>query len=179
MDSTNPVLHTIESRISVRKFTGQPVSDELVRLLLKAAFCAPSACNRRPWEFVVVRDREILGSFARRFRFQRMMNDADLAIVVCGDNSRSIDRDLMFNDCSAAIQNILLAAHGLGLGACWCGLRPDGLVKKTSEWLHLPGHLLPIASIAIGWPDETRTQPQRYEGERVHLDTYANPFAGE
>lgn len=177
--SANPVLEAIENRISVRRFTGQPVSDELVRLLLNAAFCAPSACNKRPWEFVVVRDREIMGNFARRFRFQKMMNDAELAIVVCGDKDRSIDRDLMFNDCSAAVQNILLAAHSLGLGACWCGLRPDGLVRKNSEWLGLPERLLPIASIAIGWPDESRSHPDRYEKDRVHLNTYGNVFDAE
>jgi len=177
--SANPVLEAIENRISVRKFTGQPVSDELVRLLLNAAFCAPSACNKRPWEFVVVRDRGIMGNFARRFRFQKMMNDADLAIVVCGDNHRSIDRDLMFNDCSAAVQNILLAAHSLGLGACWCGLRPDGVVRHTAEWLQLPDHLLPIASVAIGWPDESRSRSDRYERNRVHLNTYGNAFDAE
>jgi len=175
----NPVLEAIENRISVRKFTDQPVSDEQVRLLLNAAFNAPSACNKRPWEFVVVRDREILERFAGKFRFQRMMTQAALAIVVCGDTDRAIDHDLMVNDCSAAVQNILLAAHSLGLGACWCGLRPDGVSRRTREWINAPENILPIAAIAVGYPDESRSHPDRYEAERVHFNTYGNAFDAE
>lgn len=172
--ASNPVLQAIEQRISVRKFTDQPVTDEQVRLLLTAAFCAPSACNRRPWEFVVVRDREMLAKFAARFRFQKMMTQAALAIVVCEDRERAIDHDLSVNDCSAAVQNILLAAHSMGLGACWCGLRPDGVARRTAEWLEMPENILPIATIAIGWPDESREQKDRYEPERVHFDRWGS-----
>lgn len=165
-------LNAISTRISVRKYTDQPVTDEQVRALLNAAFCAPSACNKRPWEFVVVRDRDTLAKFAGKFRFQKMMTQAQLAIVVCGDNDRALDHDLMVNDCSAAVQNILLAAHAMGLGACWCGLSPSGVARRTAEWINAPENILPIATIAIGWPDESRQQPERYEPERVHYERF-------
>ena len=172
--ASNPVLQAIEQRISVRRFTDRPVSDEQVRLLLGAAFCAPSACNRRPWEFIVVRDRETLARFAGKFRFQKMMTEAALAIVVCEDTERSLDHDLSVNDCSAAVQNILLAAQSLGLGACWCGLRPDGVARRTREWLGAPENILPIATVAVGYPAESREQRDRYESERVHFDKWGN-----
>jgi len=166
------VLEAITTRISVRRFTDRPVTDEQVNILLNAAFCAPSACNKRPWEFVVVRDRDILANFAKRLRFQKMMTQAQLAIVVCGDKDRALDHDLMVNDCSAAVQNILLAAHGMGLGACWCGLSPSNVARLTGEWIKAPENIVPVATIAIGWPDESRQQPDRFEPERVHYDTF-------
>lgn len=165
-------LEAIATRISVRKFTDQPVTDEQVKALLSAGFCAPSACNRRPWEFVVVRDRDLLEKFAGKFRFQKMMTQASLAIVVCGNTDTALNHDLMLNDCSAAVQNILLAAHAMGLGACWCGLSPSGLARRTGQWINAPENVLPVATIAVGWPDESREQKDRFEPEKVHYDSF-------
>ena len=175
MNNGMSALEAITTRISVRKFTDQPVTDEQVRILINAAFCAPSACNKRPWEFVVVRDRETLSTFAKKIRYQQMLADAPLAIVVCGSESRAVNNDMLMCDCSAAVQNILLAAQSMGLGACWCGtcaLKTS--VKLARCLLNLPEDVLSVATIAVGWPDESREQKDRYRPEHVHFDMFDN-----
>lgn len=172
-DNVMNTLEAISARISVRRFTDEPLTDEEMKVLLDAGFAAPSACNRRPWEFIVVRDREILDTFARKIRYQQMLAQAPAAIVVCGSEKRAVSHDMLICDCSAAVQNILLAAHATGLGACWCGtcaLKTP--VKIARELLGLPEDLLPVATIAVGHPAESREQKDRYESRHVHLNTY-------
>ena len=170
------IIEAIKTRFSVRKYTDEPVSEEQLRTLLEAGFCAPSACNLRPWEFVVIRDRDALDDIAEHGRFQKMFRLAPLGILVCGNTKRSIKhapgRDLLINDCSAAAENMLLAAHGIGLGGCWCGIADDKSRAWFSERFGLPDHNLPAALLAIGHPDETREQPDRYAPEKVHFEKF-------
>lgn len=126
-----------ETRRSIRRYTGEPVSEEMLHTLLHAGFCAPSAKNCRPWEFVVVRSRDKLKCFSEHAQYQKMAEHAAFAIVVCGDTRRLDHHDLLLNDCSAAVENILLAAHGLGLGAVWCGIVNE-LVNFFRQQLSLP-----------------------------------------
>ena len=122
----NPRLNDLFARRSVRVYRQQDVADDLVRDLLEAAMAAPSAVAKDPWAFVVVRNRDMLAKIAAGLPNGTMLRDAALGIVVCGDLQRAHDRQLSYllQDCSAAIENLLLAASALGLGACWLGVHP-------------------------------------------------------
>src|SRR5690554_4415591 len=116
------VLDAIFSRRSIRKFTGEQVKEEDLKTILKAGFQAPSAHNYQPREYIVVKDKEILNKISEFHKYAKMLPNAGCGIVVCGDTSKQEEIGFLVEDCSASIQNMLLAAHGLGLGAVWCGL---------------------------------------------------------
>ena len=119
------VLNFIMSRRSVRKFTDEPVSQEDIDIILKAAMSAPSARNDKPWAYVVVQKREVLDKLADAHPYGKMLGEATLAIAVVGKK----DADYWIHDCSASTENILLAVSGLGLGGVWLGIHPDRI-----EW---------------------------------------------
>ena len=120
-DAVNPTLETNMSRKSVRQFQERPVEAEKVELLLRSAIAAPSGKDLRPWSFVVIDQRERLDSLAEALPTAKMLRQAPMAIVVCGEETRSF---YWYLDCSAAAQNILLAAESLGLGAVWTATYP-------------------------------------------------------
>lgn len=171
----NPKLSDFFSRRSVRIYRKQEVADDLVHDLLEAAMAAPSAVAKDPWAFVVIRNREMLAKIAEGLPNGKMLRDAALGIVVCGDLQRAHDRQLSYllQDCSAAIENLLLAASTLGLGACWLGVHPrEERVKHIRSLLNIPDPVLPIAAIAIGWPGESPPPRTRYREDAVHRETW-------
>ena len=157
-------------RRSIRKFTDEIVSDEMIEELLHAGMSGPSACNRQPWEFFVVTKEELLVKMRRTSRFTNM--EAKLAIVVCGNLDKALPdsmKDYWIHDCSAATQNILLRATDLGLGAVWCGVYPqERAAERLKEFLGLDDNLIPLSQIWIGHPDESRTPRDWYNPECVH-----------
>jgi nitroreductase len=114
------VLEAIFTRRSIRKYTGEPVSDQDLETVLRAGCHAPSAHNIQPWEFLIIKDRSAFDSISKALTYAKMLPQADLCIIVCGDKNKQSMTGFLVEDCSAAIQNILLAAHGIGLGAVWC-----------------------------------------------------------
>ncbi len=166
-------LEAINTRRSIRKYTDQPVTDETVAKMLNAAMMAPSAGNQQPWHFVVIRDRKILDEIPTVHPYSSMLASAPLAILVCGDLKLQKNEGYWIQDCSAATQNLLLAAHALGLGAVWLGVFPLGeRVVGLTRITELPEHVLPLALIAIGYPAEEKPQPERYDISRIHHDTW-------
>ena len=165
-------IEAIKTRRSIRKYTDKPVADEDISKILDCGFCAPNAHNLKPWDFIVVKEREKLNSFADYGTYQKMLYKTQVAIIVCGDSEKQTNHDLLVNDCSAATENILLAAHSLGLGAVWCGIVQDSMIKFFTESLNLPKNVVPMALISIGYPDEERHAPERYNKERVHFGSY-------
>lgn len=152
----NPVLDNIFRRSSVRSYTTQTVEAAKVELLLRAAMAAPTAVNKQPWAFVVIDRRGLLDSLAEALPYAKMLRQAPLAIVVCGDTTKALlepDQAYWVQDCSAATENLLLAAEALGLGAVWTGVfpRPDR-VAEVRGVLDLPSHLVPLNVIPIGYP---------------------------
>ncbi len=167
------VLDAIFTRRSIRKFTGEPIKEEDLRLILKAGFQAPSAHNLEPREYVVVRDKDVLDKIADFHKYAKMLPNAGCGIVVCGDKSKQDDMGFLVEDCSASIQNMLLAAHGLGLGAVWCGLyAKEDLVDNMSKTLNLPEHIIPIGLVVVGVKDQEREAIDRYNEEKVHYDRW-------
>jgi len=171
------IMTHILSRRSIRKYTNEPVSREDILRLLQAAMAAPSATNRKPWEFVVVTEPEVLESLRRVLPFGRY--NAPAAIIVCGNMGRALPwpaRDFWIQDCSAATENILLAATGLGLGAVWVGVHPIGLlVKAVSRVLSLPKGVIPLGVVYVGHPAEAKAPRTQYDEKRVHWQKYTSP----
>jgi len=169
-------METIEglfTRRSIRKYTDKDVSDEDIRTILKAAMYAPSAGNQQPWHFIVIRDRAILDKVPEVHPYSKMIQNAPVAILVCGDTSAEKYPGYWVQDCSAATENLLLAAHGLGLGAVWLGVYPRGeRVEGISSLFGLPEKILPLALIPIGHPDESKPDPNRYNEGRIHHDKW-------
>jgi nitroreductase len=168
------VLEVIFRRRSIRHFTPEPVEQEALILLLKAAMAAPTACNSQPWEFVVVTKPETLAQIRDKFLAARY--DAPAAIVVCGNRriaNNSVARFHWEQDCSAATENILIAAAGLGLGAVWIGVHPlPSKIKPLSEILVIPEHVIPMSMVYVGHPAETRPPRTQYDEHRVYWQSY-------
>ena len=158
-------------RRSVRKFTEENVSDEQINELLHAAMSGPSACNKTPWEFYVVRNTEKLSDVKKSSLFARF--NSSLVIVVAGNTARALPEpitDYWIQDCSAAIENILLRATDLGLGTVWCGAYPHKRVEGNLQAaLEMPAEHIPLGIIHIGYPAETPEPRDRYDHERVHF----------
>lgn len=162
-------LEAIFGRRSIRQYTAQAVSSELIDELLRAAMAAPSAGNQQPWHFVIIDDREILNTIPQFHQYSAMLKNAPLAIAVCGDTRFEKYKGYWVQDCSAAIQNLLIAAHAKGLGAVWLGIYPeDRRVQKTQDLLELPPEVIPLAIISIGYPAENKSPANRYNPDRIH-----------
>ncbi len=160
------------TRRSIRRYTGEEVSPELERMLLEAAMAAPSAHGRQPWRFIVVRSRETLDRIPEYHQYSRMLKEASLAVVVCGDNKVQTT-DFWAHDCSAATENMLIAANALGLGAVWLGVHPgEELVRNTRELLGIPEHVTPLCIVSVGHPAEEKPPGDRYDESKVHREKW-------
>ena len=172
-DCRMDVLDAIFTRKSIRKFTGEQVSEENLKTILKAGFSAPSAHNYRPQHFVVVRENATLEAIANFHPYGKMLPGAGCGIIVCGDTEKQNSIGFLVEDCSASIQNMLLAAHGLGLGAVWCGLYPvTELTEPMAKLLKLPETVIPVGIIALGQRAQDREAADRYEEDKVHLEEW-------
>ena len=168
-------LAFILGRRSIRVYAPGDVSDETIKTLLEAAMAAPSAVAKDPWRFVVIRDSRMLARIADALPNGKMLATAPVGIVVCGDLDAAHDRQLSYllQDCSAAIENLLLAAHLLGLGACWLGVHPrEDRIKNLSLLLGLPPSVIPVSAIAIGQPGEMKDPRTRYNAASVHQEKW-------
>jgi nitroreductase len=163
-------FEAILSRRSIRKYTDRSVSQDTVKDLLKAGMAAPSANNLQPWQFVVLTERSLLDAVPSFHPHAAMLKEAPLAILVCGEPESS---RYWQQDCGAATENILLAAHALGLGAVWLGLFPrEDRVKGVRELLKVPEAIIPMALIAIGYAAEEKTPSDRYNEAKVHQNSF-------
>ncbi|MEA3326501.1 MAG: nitroreductase family protein [Chloroflexota bacterium] len=163
-------LDAIFTRRSVRDFTHDPVSLEDVEQLLRAGMQAPSAGNEQPWHFIVIDDPDILHAVPEFHPYSMMLLDAPLAIQVCSsDRKLEKKRASWIQDCSAATQNILLAAHALGLGAVWLGIFPNAeRVSGMQKLLDIPEDIRPFALVAVGHPAVKPEPVDRFDQARIH-----------
>jgi len=173
--STSSKLDLIFGRRSIRIYAPGDIDEVTVTKLLEAAMAAPSAMTKDPWRFIVVRERALLKAMSEALPGGKMLVTATLAIVVCGDLEAAFESQLSFllQDCSAAIENLLLAAHCVGLGACWVGVHPnDAAIRQLKNLFGLPPAVLPSAGISLGWPGEEPGRRTRVEAKNVHREKW-------
>lgn len=168
----NVVLGAIHARTSIRAYTNDPIPDEKITRILKAAMAAPSSRNVQPWIFYVVTDRMLLNQLAEGLPHAKMLDHAPLAIVVAGDTTAGDPEGEQIHnwvmDCSAASQNLLLAAHTLGLGAVWTGVHPyQARIDTVKSVLNIPQHIIPLNVIPIGYPDGEHAPKDKWEAGKV------------
>lgn len=170
----NEAYMNIIVRVSVRQYSGEPVNADQLSAILHAAMSAPSGVNRQPWEFIVVDDPDLLSRLADALPYAKMTAHAPVAIVVCGNRERfldGIDGVLWEQDLSAASENILLAAHAIGLGGVWTCLYPhDDRIAPVRSILNIPDALIPFNLIPIGHPEHQHQPMDKWHPERVHLN---------
>jgi len=166
-------MEAILSRRSIRKFKPDAIPEDVVKNLLEAAMTAPSAGNQQPWHFIVIQDRKILEGIAQVHPYAQMLKEAPLAIAVCGDMEKQVHEGYWIQDCSAATENLLLAAHDKGLGAVWLGVYPrEPRVFAIQQILKLPDFVTCLCLVALGYPAEEKPPAHRYLPERVHKDCW-------
>lgn len=174
-DDANAVLSNIATRASVRQFTNQPIDKSTLERIVRAGMAAPSAVNKQPWAFVVITERSVLDSLQNVHPYANLKT-ATAAIVVCGDTEKALQgyaREYWIQDCSAATQNILLAAHALGLGAVWCGVHPDPKrVSEVSRVLRLPESIIPLNIITMGYPASQPQPKDKWKPENIHYQRW-------
>lgn len=175
-ETSEVVLNNILERTSVRSYLDKSIEDDKIEKLLRAGMAAPTAVNKQPWHFVVVTDKSLLQKLAKANPYAEMVARAPLAIVVCGDMTKALDgnaREFWVQDCSAASENILLAATGLGLGAVWTGTYPsEERCAAVSEVLGLPETLIPLNTIVIGYPDGEVTPKDKWQESNISYNMY-------
>ena len=166
-------LDAIFTRRSIRRYKTTPVEKKDVELLLKAGMYAPTANNTQSCQFVVVDERPVLDALSIAHPYARMLKVAPLAIIVCGDRTLEKEDFYLSINGSAATQNILLAAHALGLGSVWLGVygRADRM-QGIAKLFNLPEHVIPISAIAIGYPDEKKETDNRYNESKIHFNSW-------
>jgi nitroreductase len=170
-DSDMEAMEAILGRRSIRKYTAQAVSEDMIGSLLEAGMSAPSAGNEQPWHFVIIDDRRILDAIPSIHPHSHMLKEAPLAILVCGDLNLDVHRGFWTQDCSAATENILIAAHANGLGAVWLGIYPrEERIAGVRQILSIPDHIIPFCLIAVGHPAEKKAGSNRYDESRIHLN---------
>jgi len=166
-------MKNILARRSIRKYTQKPVSAKTLKELLRAAMSAPSAGNQQPWEFVVINDRSVLDQIPSVHPYALMLKEAPVAVLICGNLKREKHKDFWVQDCSAAVENLLIAATSKKLGTVWLGVYPrqdrvDGLKKL----LGLPEHVIPLALVPVGHPAEKKPPVNRYDPARIYCNRW-------
>ena len=171
----NPDLALLFARRSVRRYKKQPVPAAVIQDVLEAAMAAPSANAKDPWEIIVVQDPDLLAEIAAGLPYGKMLKDAPLGFVICGDLQRVNGQHLSYllQDCSACIENLLLALSMLGLGGVWLGIHPrEDRIAHVRGLFRLPENVIPIGAVAAGYPAEHPAPRTRFAASRVHRDQW-------
>lgn len=167
------IQEALLNRRSIRKYTDQKILGEDFNKILKAAMYAPSAMNLQAWQFIVIDEKEILIETIKSISYAEMLKQASAAIIVCGDNAVEKNESWLLQNCSASIQNILLSAHGLGIGSCWIAIHGmDDVYKNIRVQFKLPENIVPVALISLGYPDEKVEAEERFKQEKIHFNKW-------
>lgn len=174
VDTADIVYNNLLTRVSVRKYVQQPIARTMLDKIVRAGLSAPSAGNKQPWQVLVIDDCTQLQIMADSLSSNIDFASAGAVLVVCGDLARTFEgegRDYWVQDASAMTENMLLAAHGFGLGAVWTGVYPiSDRVQRVHQVLTLPENIVPLCVIAMGWPAENPTPKDKWDVTKVHYN---------
>ena len=174
----NDALTVIANRCSIRNYDqSKEVDDATIEVLLRAAMAAPTAFNLQPWEFIVVRDKNTLKRLSDTDRYSDMTAKASVAIVVCGDTlneMRGEPNRWWSQDCSAATENLLLAATAKGLGAVWTAVYPhENRVTAVRQILNIPDRFVPLCIVPVGYPADPSAKPKdKWKPAKIHNEQW-------
>ncbi|MFW9838962.1 MAG: nitroreductase family protein [Candidatus Thorarchaeota archaeon] len=157
-------IKAIRERRSIRKYLADDVDDEALETILQAGRWAPSASNKQPWHFIIIKDANMRKKLAEIHNYGRFMRESPVVIVVLGDPSKHHRYHLA--DPHQAVQNMLLAAYSLGLSTCWMGVRDTDLEPQFRDALDIPENLRVICSVSLGHGDQERTS-SRFSLEEI------------
>ena len=167
------VQEALLNRRSIRKYKDQKISKGNIDKILKAAMYAPSAMNLQAWHFVVIDDRDVLIETIKSIPYAEMLKQSAAAILVCGDSLIEKNESWLLQNCSASTQNILLSAHGLGIGSCWIAIHGmDDVYKNVKTQFILPENIVPVALISLGYPNEEVKAEKRFKVEKIHYNNW-------
>jgi len=166
------LFSAILTRRSIRKYLDKEIPDGEIDNLIKSAMYAPSAMNNQAWQFVVINQREKLDEIFKIIP-QEMLKSAQGVILICGDLNLEKNIDYIQQNCSAATQNLMLWAHGVGLGSCWIGVYPNKeTITGLQKIFNLPEYVIPISMVSLGYPAENPIADERYKTEKVHFNKW-------
>ncbi len=180
-------LEVIKARTSIRSFTGKKLTEDQIHTLLDAAMAAPTDANIQPWRFIVITDDEIKAGLYQGEKHKHMVTTAGAVIVVCGETTRMVKprdaaedaepverpNNYWFEDCSAATENLLLAATALDLGAVWLSCYPtERIVDRIRAYLGIPANVTPLAIVPVGYPAETPEPKDKWNPDNIHYDRW-------
>ena len=164
-------FESLITRRSIRYYKKTKIEKEIIFKLIKAAMHAPSARNYQPWHFIVIDDDKIIQEASRLHPYGDILSRAPLAILVCGDTEKENTIGYLIEDCSAATENLLIAAHSLKLGACWLGIYPrEERIEKIHKYFALPENIIPISLVTIGFPAEEKKKIEKFKESRIHFN---------
>ncbi len=167
----------ILTRRSIRKYKSKPIGEEEIMKILKAAQYAPSAVNKQPWHFILIEDKKIFDEIMEIHPNSKMLQSASHAILVCGDENLQHGDGYWIADCGAATENILLAAHGMEIGSCWIGVYPRAQrMQEIAKLFELPANVKPFAIVSLGYPDEEKSYPERFDLSKVFRNKWDNKY---
>lgn len=167
------VMDAIYKRRSIRKYTDAPISDESIKEILKAGMYAPSGGNEQAWDFIVVRDKVKLEKIVEFHPYAKCLLGCNAAVIVCGNKEKERFEGLWIQDCSASTQNMLLAATAQDIGSVWLGLYPEmSRVEGVKELFNLPDHIIPFSIVSLGYADESRDVPERFNPDSIHMENW-------
>ncbi len=178
VNAADAVIDCIMTRASVRNYTGEQVSDSIINKILRAGMAAPTAANQQPWHFIVINEQNLKDSITEAFEYTKMVENCSFAVVVCGDMDNLFKGDIpgggfWVEDCSAASENMLLAAHALGIGGVWCGIYPlKDREQRLSSILNLPSNLTPLNVMAFGYPAQPTAPKNKWAPAKIHYNAY-------
>ena len=171
------LFQVIFTRRSIRQYKSDPVGQNNIKLILQAAMAAPSAHNHQPWCFIIISDPDTLDRIRAFHPYAEMLSSAPVAILVCGDKRIEPNSGYLTQDCAAATQNMLLAAHDIGLGSVWIGIYPkEERMARTAEIVQLPEHILPVSLVALGVPGQIKPRQDRFKPERIHKNSWGKKY---
>lgn len=165
------LFEAIYTRRSIRRYSAKKIENNLVDKIIYAGMYAPSAVNKQPWHFIIFENKETCKAIIQVHQNASMLNEADKTILICYDENLQHDEGFGPIDCSASVQNMLLAANALDLGACWIGIYPrKERIHHLKKIFGLPGHIVPFALISLGYPAENKTTPDRIKTDRIRQE---------